>query len=153
MRNIVLLIPVLALTACVPNQGQNRYNQAEVGQQTELEYGKILSVKQVAITGQNTGLGASAGMAAGSAAGYQFGNGNGQLAGLIAGMVIGGIAGHIAEQEAREQVGYEYIIKIEGQKKARSIVQYQNKEDVVFSKGQAVMVQTTGSYQRVMPLF
>lgn len=150
MKRSILLVPVLLLTACAPNQGQNRYNQAEVGQQTELEYGKILAVKSVAITGQNSGLGMNVGMAAGGAAGYQFGNGNGQLAGLIAGMVIGGIAGHIAEQEAREQVGYEYIIKIDGNKKPRSIVQYQNVEDIVFKKGDRVMIQTSGSYQRVI---
>ncbi len=146
----LFVVPVLLLAACAPNQGQNRYNQAEVGQQTELEYGKVLAVKSVAITGENKGIGSAAGMAAGMTAGYQFGNGNGQLAGLIAGAIIGGIAGHIAEQEAIEQVGYEYIIKIDGSKKPRSIVQYQNKDDIVFKKGDKVMVQTTGSYQRVM---
>ncbi len=146
----IYLLPLALLAACAPNQGQNRYNKAEIGQQTELEYGKVLSVKEVAITGENTGVGASAGMAAGSAAGYQFGNGNGQVAGVIVGAIIGGIVGHIAEQEAREQVGYEYIIKLDDQKKPRSIVQYQNKEDVVFKKGDRVMVQTSGSYQRVM---
>lgn len=146
----IYLLPIAMLTACAPMQGQNRYNQAEIGQQTELDYGKVLSVKQVAITGQNSGVGSAAGMAAGSAAGYQFGNGNGQLAGLVAGMIVGGIVGHLAEQEAREQVGYEYIIKIDGAKKPRSIVQYQNAGDIVFKKGDRVMVQTTGSYQRVI---
>lgn len=146
----LLLLPLLLITACAPLQGHGRYNQAEVGQQTELEYGKVLAVKSVAITGQNSGLGASTGMIAGSAAGYQVGNGNGQLAGLIAGMVIGGIAGHIAEQELAEKQGFEYIIKIDGKKKPISVVQYQNKADIVFKKGDRVMVQGSGQYQRVM---
>jgi outer membrane lipoprotein SlyB len=146
----LFIIPILLMTACAPNQGQNRYNQYEVGQQTELDYGKILAVKAVAITGENTKLGMSAGIAAGSVAGYQVGNGNGQIAGLIAGAIIGGIAGHLAEQELAEQQGYEYIIKIDGEKKPRSIVQYQNANDVVFKKGDKVMIQSTGSYQRVV---
>jgi outer membrane lipoprotein SlyB len=147
----LILISLLLLAACAPNQGQNRYNQAEIGKATELDFGKIIAVKPVAITGENSGVGQGAGIAAGAVAGYQVGNGNGQLAGMVAGAIIGGIIGHIAEQEAREQVGYEYIIKIDGEKKARSIVQYQNKEDVVFKKGDRVMVQVSGSYQRVMP--
>lgn len=146
----LFIVPVLLLAACAPNQGQNRYNQAEVGQQTELDEGKIVAVKSVAITGENRGIGQNAGIGAGAIAGFQVGNGNGQLAGALIGAVVGGIAGHIAEQEAVEQVGYEYIVKISGAKKPRSIVQYQNKDDVVFRKGDLVMVQTTGSYQRVI---
>lgn len=146
----IYLLPFALLTACAPLQSQNRYDHHAVGQQTELEYGKVIAVKEVAITGENTGMGTAAGIAAGSAAGYQFGNGNGQLAGLVAGMIIGGIAGHIAEQELAERRGYEYIIKIDGAKKPRSIVQNQHKDDVVFQKGDRVMVQISGSYQRVM---
>ncbi len=146
----IYILPFLLLTACAPNQGQNRYSQYEVGQQTELYDAVVIGVKQVAITGNNTGTGAGAGAALGATAGYQFGNGNGQLAALLVGAVVGGIAGHIAEQEAREQVGYEYIVKVGKQKK--SVVQYQNKDDVVFKKGDKALLQVSGSYQRLIPV-
>lgn len=146
----IYLLPVAFLAACTPVESRGRYNQYEVGQQTELEYGKILAVKEVAITGENSGIGRNAGIGVGAMAGYQVGNGNGQLAGLVIGAIVGGIAGHIAEQEVAEKRGYEYIIKIEGSKKPRSVVQYQNKDDAVFQKGDNIMVQTSGSYQRVM---
>lgn len=146
----LFIIPLLLITACAPLQGQGRYSQHEVGQQTELEYGKVLAVKSVAITGDNSGMGMNAGALAGSVAGYQVGNGNGQLAGLVVGAIVGGIAGHIAEQQMAEKQGFEYIIKIDGKKKPISVVQYQNKDDVVFKKGDKVMVQGSGQYQRVM---
>jgi outer membrane lipoprotein SlyB len=146
----LFLIPVLLLTACAPQQGQNRYNSAEVGKQTELDYGKILAVKVVQVTGENSGLGSKGGALGGAIGGYQVGNGNGPLAGLLIGAVIGGIAGHIAEQELANTRGYEYIIKIDDKKKPISVVQFQNKDDVVFKKGDRVMIQVSGSYQRVM---
>jgi outer membrane lipoprotein SlyB len=146
----LFIIPILLLSACAPQQGQNRYNKAEVGKQTEIDYGRIVSVKEVDVTGENTGLGSAAGMAAGATAGYQVGNGNGQLAGMVVGAILGGIAGHVIEQEAQNTKGYEYIIKIDGKKKPISVVQNQNKDDVVFARGDRVMVQGSGQYQRVM---
>jgi outer membrane lipoprotein SlyB len=146
----LFIIPILLLTACAPQQGQNRYNAAEVGKQTELDYGKILAVKTVEVTAENSGLGRNAGMAGGAMAGYQVGNGNGQLAGLLIGAVVGGIVGHIAEQELANTRGYEYIIKIDGKKKPISVVQFQNKDDAIFKKGDKVMVQGSGDYQRVV---
>lgn len=146
--SILLIIPILA--ACQPAYTQNRYSYGEVGQNVEIEFARVVRVKPIDIQGKNTGLGMNAGMLAGSAAGYQFGNGNGQLAGMIAGLVIGGIAGHIAEQEAQNQRGFEYIVVTE-HKKTKSIVQYQAEGDIVFKKGDRVMVQTSGTYQRVMP--
>lgn len=148
MKKILVLLLVLT-TACTPIQGQNRYSQHEAGQATEIAYGTITRVKPVAIQGQSTGLGTSAGMAAGSVAGYQVGNGNGQLGGLIAGMIIGGIVGHLAEQEVHNNQGYEYIIKLDS-KRAISVVQNHRDGDKIFSKGDRVMIQTSGSYQRVM---
>jgi outer membrane lipoprotein SlyB len=144
------IIPLILLAACAPQQGQNRYNQAEVGKQTELDYGKILAVKTVEVTAENSGLGRNAGAIGGAVGGYQVGSGNGQLAALVVGAVIGGIAGHIAEQELADTRGFEYIIKIDGKKKPISVVQFQNKDDVVFKKGDKVMVQGSGQYQRVM---
>jgi len=110
----------------------------------------VVKVRQIQIQGRSTGLGASAGMIGGSAAGYQFGNGGGQLGAVIAGLVIGGVVGAIAENEAQKSQGYEYIVVTE-KKKTKSIVQYQAEGDVVFKKGDRVMVQTSGTFQRVMP--
>lgn len=148
MKTHLLLIPLL-LTGCVRNVGQNNYNYKEVGQSVIVEFASVVKAKEVDITGRNTGAGAVAGGLAGGVAGYQVGNGNGQTAATIGGAVIGAVAGGIVEQQLANQKGYEYTVVTE-HKKTKTIVQYQNPEDRVFKKGDRVMVQTTGTYQRVL---
>jgi outer membrane lipoprotein SlyB len=144
----LLLIPAL-LAGCVKNPSQNTYNYNEVGQSVIVEFAQVVQVKEVDIQGRNTGTGAALGAAAGGTAGYQVGNGNGQLGGAIAGVLVGAVAGAAIEQAAANQKGYEYIVVTE-HKETKTIVQYQDPKDVVFKKGDRVMVQTKGTYQRVM---
>jgi outer membrane lipoprotein SlyB len=146
---LLLILPLIA--ACQPQYSQNRYSQSEAGQATEVEQAKIISVKKINIQGENQGIGATAGVIGGSAAGYQFGNGSGQLGAVIAGIVIGGIVGQLAEDEAKNHQGYQYIVLTE-KKKTKSITQYAYDGDVVFKKGDKVILQTSGSYQRLLPL-
>ncbi len=148
MKKYLFLIPLL-LVGCARNVGQNQYNYNEVGRSVIVEYATVVKVKNVDITGRNTGTGAALGGAAGGVAGYQVGNGNGQLAGAIGGALIGAVAGGIAEQAMANQKGYEYTVVTED-KKTKTIVQYQNENDRVFKNGDAVMVQTSGTYQRVL---
>lgn len=146
----LLLIPILFLAACQQTPGQNRYGHAEVGKATVIEYARVLGVKQVEITGKNSGVGAAGGAAGGAIAGSHIGSGRGQLAGMLAGVIVGGIVGHALEQEMQNMVGYEYRVKTED-KKIKTIVQHQNKDDIVFKKGDKVMIQINGEYQRVLP--
>jgi len=151
MKKIVLaLVMTSMLSACAPHPTQNQYFSGEAGQSTEIEFAKVVKVKEIKIQDRNTGTGAAAGATAGGVAGYQIGNGNGQAGAAIAGVVIGAIIGHVVEQEMQNQKGYEYIVVTE-KKKTKSIVQYQAEGDVVFKKGDRVMVQTSGTFQRVMP--
>ena len=147
---IIVVLAAITLSGCNKNPGQNQYSYKEVGKSTVVEFAKVVAVKPVDITGRNTGAGAEAGALAGGVGGYQVGNGNGQLGGMVAGAVIGAIAGNAIEQAAADQKGYEYTVATE-HKEVKTIVQYQNKEDVVFKQGDRVMVQTSGTYQRVLP--
>lgn len=152
MKQIVAALCATTLLAgCVPNNSQNQYNQYEVGRDVEMEFAKVIRVRQVKIQGQNTGLGAGAGMAAGLGAGSAVGSGDGQLAAMLVGMIAGGIAGSIAESEMQNQIGYEYTV-VTKKKKIKKILQNQHKDDVVFKKGDQVMIETSGGYQRVMPI-
>jgi len=147
-RHAILL--VLLLSGCTRNLGQNHYNYQEAGQSTIMEYAVVVKAKEVDITGRNTGAGALAGGTAGGVAGYQVGNGNGQLAATLGGIVIGAVAGGMAEQAMADQKGYVYTVVTED-RKTKNVLQYQNKEDKVFRKGDKVMIETTGTYQRVLP--
>jgi outer membrane lipoprotein SlyB len=149
-KGLLLLSLAAMLSACAPNPSQNRYNYNEVGQSVVVDFATVVSVKEIDITGRNTGAGAAAGATVGGVAGYQTGNGRGQAAAALGGALIGAIAGSVVEQELANQKGYEYIVVTE-HKQTKSVVQYQNPEDVVFRKGDRVMLQTQGTYQRLLP--
>jgi outer membrane lipoprotein SlyB len=149
MKITLIFASLLLLVSCAQNPGQNRYNLAEAGRASEIEKATILKVKEIDITGQNTGVGAAAGISAGAIGGSYVGDGRGQLAALLVGAIVGGIAGHIAEKEMQNTKGYEYRLRTES-KKVKTIVQHQHKDDVVFKKGDKVLLQTQGIYQRVL---
>lgn len=150
MKKAAAILLALMLAACTHTQGQNTYNYNEVGQSKIVEFATVIRVKPVNINGQNTGAGAVAGATAGGVTGYQFGGGNGQVATTVAGAFLGGVAGHLAEQEMANKKGFAYTVVTE-EKKTKEITQYQNDEDVVFKPGDRVMIETSGTYQRVLP--
>jgi len=149
MKITLVFASLFLLVSCAQNPHQNRYSLSETGRASEIEKATILKVKQVDITGENTGVGAAAGMSAGAIGGSYVGDGRGQIAALLVGAIVGGIAGHVAEQELQNTRGYEYRLQTES-KKIKTIVQHQHKDDIVFKKGDKVLLQTQGSYQRVM---
>lgn len=145
-RSLALL---LLLCSCV-QPGQSQYGYQDVGHATVVVYGVISDYREVAITGQNTGAGATAGAAAGAIAGSAIGQGRGSLLGIVGGAVIAGIAGHMAEQALQDRRGIEYTIDLDSGTTI-TIVQNVKKEDKPLQAGERCMVQTTGSYQRVLP--
>jgi outer membrane lipoprotein SlyB len=148
-RTIATLLALVMLTACAkPNQ--NTYGFQDVGQSTSVEFGTVISQREVEITGKNTGMGAIAGGSAGAIAGASMGQGNGSLAAALAGVIIGGIIASQAEQAMQDSQGVEYIITLKSGKTV-TIVQYIGKDDKPIRNGARVMVQQNGQYQRVLP--
>ena len=159
MKKIPLIcVPILLLiTACTPDLGQNLYTdkytgvEKEIGHATQLEFATVIRAKEITIyrkaawqsIGNDgiTGLGVGVGAVAGGLIGATIGNGIGEIASIVGGVVIGGTGGEIAEQEFDKHKGYEYIIITE-HKKTKLIIQYANPDDVVFKKGDRVMLET-----------
>lgn len=148
MKRLTIVL-LLMLSACA-HAGQNRYNWQDVGQAAVVEFGTVISLRPVEITGQNTGVGAVAGAGGGAIAGSMIGSGNGSLAGMLAGAVVAGVAGHMAEQAIADHQGIEYVITLESGKTV-TIVQNYVEGDPSIKAGQRVMIQTSGIYQRVLP--
>ena len=148
MKYFILIATSLVLTACA-TPSQNVYDFTEAGQSTIVEFGTVLKVRDIEIKGKNSGVGALAGGVAGAGAGSAVGNGDGQAVAIIGGALIGAVAGSMAEQAIQDQRGLEYTIITEN-KKVITIPQYIKKDEPVFPKGSRVMVQTSGSYQRVL---
>lgn len=140
---------VVFLAGCVTNS-QSRYNYDEVGRTAIVEFGTVVAVRQIDITGKNTGTGAVVGGTTGGLIGTQIGQGNGGIAGVLGGIIVGAAAGAIAEQAMANRTGLEYTIALQNGKVV-TVAQEHQKEDRVFNSGDRVMVQASGSYQRVLP--
>jgi len=140
---------VIFLFGC-EHPGQNRYGYQEVGTTQVVEFGTVVAIREVDITGKNTGLGAAAGAAGGGIAGSAIGQGTGNAGAILGGVLVGAVAGALAEQAMADRTGLEYTIVLENGKTV-TVVQEHKKEDRVFKPGERVMVQASGLYQRVLP--
>ncbi len=151
MKNAVIfaLIAIVGLSGCAKQDGQNQYSYKDVGQSTLVEFGTIVNVREVGITGQNSGAGALVGAGVGAGAGSYVGNGSGTAWAVAGGALAGAVIGAAAEQAAADKKGVEYTVTKENGQTV-TIVQNMNKEDRVLATGERVMVQTSGSYQRVL---
>lgn len=151
MKKTIIAIACLAmLNGCARNASQSQYLASEVGQAVELESAKVLSVRKIKIQRAPTGAGGLGGVTAGAVAGAQFGKGDGKLATAIGGMIIGALIGSAIESEIGNEQGYQYTIRTT-KGKTKTITQNQDADDVVFKAGDRVLVQVSGSYQRVIP--
>jgi outer membrane lipoprotein SlyB len=150
VRRLLACAAVLALVSGCVNQGQSRYMEAEVGKASLVEFGTVVASRQVEIKGQQSGAGAAVGGAAGGIAMAGVGSGSGNAAAILGGVVVGAVAGAMAEQAMKDRYGVEYVITLQNGKTI-TIVQEQIKGDVIFRAGDRVMVQASGTFQRVLP--
>lgn len=147
---VPLLCGLLMLAGCAVQDGQSQYSYKDVGQSTLTDFATVIAVREVGITGENTGAGALVGAGVGAGAGSYAGSGSGDAWAIAGGALAGAVIGSMAEQAAANRKGYEYVLtKENGQ--TITIVQNQNPEDRILQPGERVMVQTSGSYQRVLP--
>ena len=147
---ILLFLVAVALTGCGETSSQNVYDFREAGQSVIVDFGTVIDVRPIKIKGPNSGAGAAVGGVAGGVAGAQVGNGNGQTAAVIGGVVVGAVAGAMAEQALADRVGRDFTIVLESGK-VITVSQYFKKDEPIIKKDQRVTVQTSGSYQRVLP--
>lgn len=144
------VVGCLMLAACAKPQGMSQYKYDEVGRSTIVEFATVISSRNVGITGRNTGAGALVGATVGAGAGSYVGDGSGQIWATGAGLLAGAVVGAAAEQAAADSTGVEYVVTTENGR-TMTIVQNMNPEDRMLATGSRVMVQTSGSYQRVLP--
>ena len=68
----------------------------------------------------------------------------------MGGAVLGATAGSALEQAIRNRGGVEYTVTLENGK-TLTVAQNVSEKDVIHRKGDRVMVQIDGQYQRVLP--
>lgn len=72
--------------------------------------GVVIDVKEEAVMGKGSGVGAVAGGVAGAVIGHEIGDGS--RAGTAVGAVVGGVAGHQIERSARSTKRYEISVRM-----------------------------------------
>ena len=132
----VMLLAPLVFAGCAANVSPASYSVGAIGQVNRTIGGKIISIRDVDVSGA-TGTGSAAGVALGATAGSAIGGGSrANLAGAIAGAVIGGIAGASIEQNASRGKATEYVVQTDNE----NLMTLVQGKDQSFSVGDRVLV-------------
>lgn len=106
-----LITLVLFQTSCSLHSGST-YDRGEMGQPQSFSKGVIISVRDVAIKGTESGVGVVAGAVAGGLAGSTIGgNPTTSAIGAIGGAVLGGLIGSKAEEMVMQDNASELLIQ------------------------------------------
>lgn len=146
----LLALCALALAACAKDASQNQYMESEVGSAKTVQYGTVVSSRTVGITGKSSGVGTLVGGGIGGGAASYAGSGSGRTWATAGGAIAGAIAGSMLEQNMQDEDGVEYTVRIDGSETI-TIVQRFEDGDMMYSKGDRVMVQSGRGYERVLP--
>lgn len=152
VKSLFIIIALgLTLAACAKNSSQNVYQERDVGKSAVLNYATVLSSRPIDIVGRRTGAGGALGAAVGGGAGSAFGSGSGSAVGVGVGLVAGAIIGAAIEQNAADRKGIEYTIQLDHgvlMTVAQEVVDGESQ----FQAGDRVVMQTSGGYQRLLPV-
>lgn len=126
----IALLMVGLLTGCGIGDTNTTYDRAQIGRQGTTSVGRIISMTQIEIAGQNEGgtlVGAGLGGVAGGIAGSTIGKGKGSdlmaLAGAAVGALAGGAMGGAAQQAATHDTAYEFLVQRGSSNNVISVVQ------------------------------
>ncbi len=145
-RAVCLVVGCLLVGGCA-SPTSSRYEGAEVGRPIETSRGTITSGRVVNVTGEANLIGPAAGGAIGGAS-VALGTHSGWAA--VLGAVFGAGLGYLTQQAVNDREGIEYILQMED---GRTVTLVQNREgdEAPFPSGTPVLIQTGGTYNRVIP--
>lgn len=159
-RPLAAFCALALLAACAERNSQNQYSASEVGVAKTIQFGTVISVREVGITGENSGTGTLIGGATGAGLGSYVGNGSGRGWAMAGAAIAGAVAGHYAEQEMNDRTGVEYTVATE-KGETKIIVQELKEGERVLGNGERVVIQTCSGesemtrcadgYERVLP--
>lgn len=148
MNRITLTAAVLlstVLAGCAASKSGSAYERHQARQEMTVRLGVVESVRQVALEGTKTPVGAAAGAALGGLAGSNIGRGKGATAGAIVGAVAGGVAGAAAEEQVTKKDGLEITVKLDN----GQLIAVTQEADEAFHPGERVRVLKGSGATRV----
>lgn len=142
------LIPIF--TSSCNFSTQSRYNYSEVGKIQVVNYGTVVGVRDIDIVSNTSSAGGVLGGVGGGIGGLHMGSGSGQIVAGVAGVVAGAVIVSALEQAIRNRGGVEYTVVLRNGK-TLTVAQNISEKDIILNKGDRVIVQINGEYQRVLP--
>ncbi|WP_024303408.1 glycine zipper 2TM domain-containing protein [Pseudogulbenkiania sp. MAI-1] len=137
------------LAGCATSDSAAVYSKGQMRQAQSVEFGTVVSVRNVLMEGDNNELLTLGGAALGGIAGSTIGHGRGAAAGTIAGALAGGFGTQAAQRSLGTKNALEITVKLDRSGRMLSIVQ---EADIPFAVGQRVRVLTGAGYDRVAPM-
>ena len=138
-------LSVAVLTGCVGSQSGSSYSRSQTRGEMNVRMGVVESVRQVAIEGTQSGVGAVAGGAIGGVAGSTVGQGKGSTIGSVVGAVLGGVAGQAIEEKTTKKDGLEITVKLD----SGQLIAVTQEADEQFHSGDRVRVLSGSGVTRV----
>jgi outer membrane lipoprotein SlyB len=156
-KAVVAVLAIAALAPACSHRGGATYSQGETGTVMRVEAAKIVSSREVLISGldnqQAAGWGTAVGATIAGAAAYGL-TGADNPAGVavtIIAAVVGGLTGLVAEEQRETRRGAEYILNDPSGKKI-AVVQSLGSGEPISPPGTPVsLIYNAGGYVRVVP--
>ena len=145
LRAATLLL-ALTLAAC-STTSPDIVRREDANRLSSVSDAVVLSVRQVQVEGQQSGVGGAAGGVVGAIAGSSVGGSRESAAFGVLGAVAGAVVGNAVERTATGEQALEILVQLRGGDR-RAIVQAQGEDR--FQQGDPVILVTTGGKVRVV---
>lgn len=142
---VAALVAVTGLTAC-STTSPDVVRREDANRLSTVQEGTVLSVRNVKVEGQQSGIGGTAGAVAGAVAGSSLGGRREGIVGGVLGAVAGAVAGNALERATTNENAVEILIQLRNGER-RSVVQAQGDQNL--QAGDPVIITTTGGKVRV----
>jgi len=142
----LLILPLcLFVVACGSNPSATTYSRDLALSVQQVQFGTIVSVRQVQIEGTQSGVGATAGTVIGGVAGSGVGGGRGSAIAAVVAGVAGGLIGDKVENAATKKAGLELTVQMDN----GGIISVVQQAEEYFQAGDRVRLLTSGGTARI----
>ncbi len=109
----LLILPATLLGACSSTPSSSTYTTTQAGTLQEVQFGTVVSVRDIVIREDNAETGKLAGGVIGGTLGSDVGEGKGQIVGGVAGAVLGGTVGMVVDSSIQAKPGIEITVRLQ----------------------------------------
>lgn len=142
----LFILPLcLVLVACGSNPSATTYSRDQTLSVQQVQFGTVVSIREVQIEGTQSGVGAAAGTVIGGVAGSGVGDGRGAAIAAVVAGVAGGLIGDKAEEAVTRKTGLEITVQMDD----GNILSVVQQAEETFQVGDRVRLLTSGGTARI----